>query len=1375
MADKDLSRSIKIYIDGTPAAEGIKPVQEAISKLEGKLASLDKAEAGYEEKSKKLKKELESKNRTLQNYQKKVQETDRILRNLSGATYRELIAVHKQVKEQLQSAIPGTQKYNTAMEQNRRVTEAMTQAQRAMRVEVGCQGTAFGKAANLINKYAGLFTTTVASVTGLSFAMRKSVNDYAQMQEAMANVKKYTGMTDDEVKDLNEDLKKMDTRTSREALNGLASDAGRLGIQGKKDILEFIDAADKINVALGEDLGEDAVKNIGKLAQMFGEDKTMGLRGAMLATGSAINEVAQSSSAAEAYLVEFTARVAGVAHQAGISQANIIGFAASMDENMLRNETSATAYQKILMKMFTDTEKFAQVAGLNVQEFSELVKKDANEALLTFATAISQKGGMADLAPLFGDLKTEGAGVASVLSVMAGKTDEIRNRQQLANKAYREGTSIINEYNVQNNTVQAGLDKAKKGFLEVSVALGEKLLPLMSGMISGTSLLVRGLNAVVSVGLKFSGVLVSLTTAITAYYTAAKLAALYEKHLRNAQLLSMATTKLSTAAIKAKQGAVLLLTAAKAALTGNIGRATAAMKLFNTVTKASPVGIIVSLVATLGVGLYQLVSRTGQATASLHRMNEELLTEQTSLESLFAALKRTNPGSQERARILQEINDKYGQYLPYLLDEKSSLDDINAAYKRINTAIVEQIALKYKNEEISSVTNKHAREQMDAIEEVRQSLVKSLGRNSLSTAAIQDLKQITAEFQQAGMSWEKAFGQAYHTIQKKYFGDKSMAHFATYDMEDYVKSYYKMQQEIVKVNRKYESWMPVKPANEIPEVTVTGKKKSNVSPSGSTPIDEKEAKKAAKERLKAEKELIADLSALRDQALADEERKNNAAINAHKLMLHNKQLTEQQYAVWEAAYSSSLADRRLSIEEEYAGRTEALVLTNGELKEKAVKDAAKRVEQAEQQSFEARLKAEQTFRDNIEALKEMAAQTPTTPEAQLEAEYSTRLKLLEAYYQASLDYAERNGQDEAEITELYDRAKLNLDKEYQKKKKELVEKSSEELKALQGNDISQQFTDIYNHIEKLKEAIDQADFGGMLQSIQGIVNSVLGGLSNAFNTFKQIEIDNIEAKYDAEIEAAQGNTEEVERLEQEKAEKKLEIEKKYADVQFAVKASQIIANTALAIMMALAQLGPIAGPIAAGLMAATGAIQLAAANAEREKVKNMTLSGSESKGGSGSRVATGRVAQHASGSYDVIGEEDNRTYRDVPYIGPSPTGIVRSPALISENGAELIVNAEDLKRLQQHVNYPLVLQAIHDSRRGGTVPQHADGNYSKAPASTPAARPVPTASGIPPALMERLANAIIRIDEEGIPASVTLSELERKQELRNRSRNIAKK
>ncbi len=415
----------------------------------------------------------------------------------------------------LDPSLPQWRQYNEQLRQvNSRIVELRQQGRQT--------SLSLSKFADGFNRYAGLAAGAIASMTGVALTARKCVDEYAAMEEAQSQVIKYTGMTRDEVQALNEEFKRMDTRTPREKLNALAGDAGRLGITSSEAVKEFVDAANIINVALGEDLGEDAVKNIGKLAQMFGEDETKGLRGAMLATASAVNEVAQNSSAAEQFLVEFTARVAGVGQQAGLTQADIIGLAAAMDENMLRNETSATAFQKVIMKMFTDTDKFAKAAGLNLQEFARLVRSDANEALLQFAEALSKKGGLADLSQIFGDLQTEGAGVSSMLSVMAAKADQIRERQQLANQAYRDGTSALNEYNVQNNTVQAQLDKAKESFKNMRIELGEQLLPYMKYMISTGRMTISVLSALVGFAMKYSSALLSLVAGIAAYTVAVK-------------------------------------------------------------------------------------------------------------------------------------------------------------------------------------------------------------------------------------------------------------------------------------------------------------------------------------------------------------------------------------------------------------------------------------------------------------------------------------------------------------------------------------------------------------------------------------------------------------------------------------------------------------------------------------------------------------------------------------------------------------------------------------------------------------------------------------------------------------------------------------
>ena len=556
------------------------------------------------------------------------------------------------------------------------------------------------------------------------------------------------------------------------------------------------------------------------------------------------------------------------------------------------------------------------------------------------------------------------------------------------------------------------------------------------------------------------------------------------------------------------------------------------------------------------------------------------------------------------------------------------------------------------------------------------------------------------------------------------------------------------------------------------------------------PVDFKEVQKARetdeKAQLDAEKQLIADLKSLRDQKLSEEQKATTDSLNIQKLLLLNKKISQKEYDIWEAAHENNSADKRLSIEKDFAAKSENLNLKHNELKEAFVKESANRVEKAEQTSFDTRLKAEQTYRNNIDALRKMAEQTPATPEAKLQAEYETNLQLTEAYYQASLEYAREHGQSETEITALYNQAKLNLDKKHQEEKKKLVKQTTEELKALQGNEISAQFTEIFNSITKLQDAIANMDFEGVMQSMQALVNATLNGLSDAFNTFKQIEIDNVEAKYDAEIKAAQGNGEEIERLEQEKAQKKLDVEKKYADVQFAIKASEILANTALAITMALAQLGPIAGPIAAGLMGATGAIQLAAANAERQKVKNMTLSGSSSSSRSGARVATGR---ESGGKIDVKRAQDGKLFPDADY-DPDARGFIDRPTVIVGEGPSGY--SKEWVASNAAVSNPTIapiLDILDKSQQAGTIRTldlnqvirarmagySSGGTISKTTVSSP--DPISPDSGValPPELMRRFANAIINMDEHGIPASVSLTELEAKQKLRSRSRAIGSK
>lgn len=457
-------------------------------------------------------KEIEETNIDIKETKRQMQLVNRTMSNLKTSSIRDLEFSIKAINQQIAGMDRGTEKFKQMQLQAKQLKAEL----QAVRAEGVAQESWIKRSADTFNRMQGLAISAIAAISGITFTVKKCVEEYAKMDDEMTNVRKYTGQAADEVERMNEDFKKMDTRTPRQKLNQLAEDAGRLGITSTAAIEEFVDGADKINVALGDDLGEKAVSQIGKLAQMFGEDKTKGLRGAMLSTGSAINELAQNSSASAGYLVDFTARVAGVGKQAGFTQAQIMGLASVLDQNMQQDETAATAVQNLLAKMFQDSAKFAKIAGLNVKEFADTLKKDANTALLQFLAAMRSKGGFAELAPMFEEMKMDGSRATGVLTVLADKLDDVKSAQHLANEAYEEGTSVLNEFNTQNESVQAQLDKAGKKFLDLSISLGEKLYPAARLCLSTASITVRILSEVVDFVIKYRTTILALTAAIIA-------------------------------------------------------------------------------------------------------------------------------------------------------------------------------------------------------------------------------------------------------------------------------------------------------------------------------------------------------------------------------------------------------------------------------------------------------------------------------------------------------------------------------------------------------------------------------------------------------------------------------------------------------------------------------------------------------------------------------------------------------------------------------------------------------------------------------------------------------------------------------------------
>lgn len=606
-------------------------------------------------------KEIDRTNVDIQETKRQMQLVNNTMANLKTSSIRDLEYSIKALNQQMHGMQRGTEQFKQ-MELKAKQLKAELQAVRAEGV---AQESWIKRSADWFNRMQGLALGAVAAISGITFTVKKCVEEYAKMDDEMTNVRKYTGQAAEEVERMNEDFKKMDTRTPRQKLNQLAEDAGRLGITSTAAVEEFVDGADKINVALGDDLGDKAVSQIGKLAQMFGEDKTKGLRGAMLATGSAVNELAQNSSASAGYLVDFTARVAGVGKQAGFTQAQIMGLASVLDQNMQQDETAATAVQNLLAKMFQDSAKFAKIAGLNVKDFAKTLKEDANGALLQFLAAMRAKGGFADLAPMFEEMKMDGSRATGVLTVLADKLDDIKTAQNLANEAYTEGTSVLNEFETQNENVQAQLDKASKKFLDLSIELGQKLYPAARYCISAASLGVRALSTLVDFVKDYWRILIVLTAAIVTYTAVSKAKLIADKAQMAWLNIMILREKAHLVLVGLKTSALKTMAIVQMALTREIKLTTAAQMLWNKVLLANPITAVIAVVVGLTAAIVTLSKETSTAEQAQRDYNDAVTDankqaseEEASIMRLVSAIQSNTTAESDRKAALEELNGK---------------------------------------------------------------------------------------------------------------------------------------------------------------------------------------------------------------------------------------------------------------------------------------------------------------------------------------------------------------------------------------------------------------------------------------------------------------------------------------------------------------------------------------------------------------------------------------------------------------------------------------------------------------------------------------------------------------------------------------------
>lgn len=634
-----------------------KDAKERLNELETKLREVKKARDDAYAKGDSttaLERQVKRLNAEINNYKTSQQQVNDILKNLSSASYKELQLVAKALNKELKSGAieRNSQEWKLLNEQLKRVRGEMA----SINSEAKASTSIFGRIFGFLNRNWGAITQTIVGFGTLKDMVQKCSQAYADMEDSMADVRKYTGQTNEQVHEMNEDFKRINTRTAREQLNELAGSAGRLGITSKELVEEFVDGADKINVALDDDLGKGAVDKIGKLAQMFGEDKTKGLRGAMLATGSAVNELAQNSSANAGYIVDFTADLSGVGIQAGMTQAQLMGLASALDQNMQEEATSATVFSQLITKMYQEPAKFAKIAGIEMKKFTNMMKTNANEGLMQFLAAMKSKGGFADMAPMFEDMQLNGTRAVGVLSAVASHLDQVKTAQDLATKSYAAGTSVLDEFNVQNNTVQAELDKAKKRFQDLTIELGEKLIPVTRYAISTMSIGVRVLSTIITFTISHAKQLTILGSAI------AVCTALWYKETIAIKLKSAATAyaaavdKAYTATATLLRTAMVALQAAWAYLTKGIQGYIAVMRAARLASLTNPWAALATVLTVVGVAIYGAVKATIAYNEAIRNNTQ--------------AAKDAKAVAQEQASLAKKVSEA-------TLDERNKVDMLN--------------------------------------------------------------------------------------------------------------------------------------------------------------------------------------------------------------------------------------------------------------------------------------------------------------------------------------------------------------------------------------------------------------------------------------------------------------------------------------------------------------------------------------------------------------------------------------------------------------------------------------------------------------------------------------------------------------------------
>ena len=915
-------------------------------------------------------------------------------------------------------------------------------------------------------------------------------------------------------------------------------------------------------------------------------------------------------------------------------------------------------------------------------------------------------------------------------------------------------------------------------------ALGDEILPLKEQWDDSYADMQLNTISLISWCVKHQGVVKTLGILLTAFTVVAIATS-------NAIKTNIVVTKGAAAAQQAWNvicatgtGLMKLLQAGFLLLTGRVTQAKAAWASMNATMKASVFGLIAAGVALLAMKLWDMKKAADASTLAQKALNniraeaqKQVVEEKLKLENLIKVAKDEKLSMDERYKAVDALNKIVPQY-------NATIDKTTKKFRASDKALKAYINNLVKLYEVQG-----AKKQIQSLAEQRAELeVKLAGAK----------KNLSGAKSAQGVSYTTSWGAVGNTQ------SDAVGHFQS-QVNSISNSIKQLDAQINAITGAFGKGIMTQTVKESSEPEVPdsgigggGGGKGGGGHTGTTNTttqpnpDDIASKKFSENRQ-------ADIDAANQDYQQD--------VNNWEMALAQKKVSQEKYDLAMQALKTQHTANILAIETSYSEQSQNIGIADG-AKKKALQDKQQaNLRAAEQAHFEQQVAVEQAYQD---ALAKVMEQGETQQELTLEQQRDQKLEVLKGYYQAALNMAKQNGEDTAQLEKAYKDVQIQIEKEYITKQKELLDEQDEKKKqARQALGFDQQ-SEYDRQLQQLKQALDnqyitQQEHEQRVQqlkkeSFMKQAEYYTNLFSNAVTSLQNAEMANVDAKYDAEIKAAEGNTALQEKLEKKKANEKLKIQKKYADVNFAMQVAQIISNTAVSIMKAYSELGPIAGSVAAALMGVTGAAQLAVANAERQKVKRMTLNGSASGTSSaGSRVASGR---ESGGRIDVEREQDGkhfnaeyapgkRGYVDHPtvIVGEGPRGrskewVASNAALENPTIAPLINLMDAAQRAGQIRTFDMskYLMAMQGRALGGSIDrQSARISQEIAPGGadfyvrTQESAHRDAGNATSGRNNDELLELLRELKRDGIRSFVSLSDLDAKQELRNQARKFAKK